>query len=262
MYLSDRLLRQFAPTHESWWNRIRLKKLTGSVGASSTSIGFESERPTENLPISDLARVVNHIQESALWYSDDGVYPGGWIFFDAPMSRWVLGGPSTVGATIFFDVVPMGQQAFGRRRIFLQAATENLVGRPNSQAPPLQPDIQPGGGTLSIHAAIAESSDMEMWGSGQLMAIGLELDDLMSVQAGFNQALDRRNNRTAATSAIDWLINEVADDPYSVRQAGWMAGCARTLAVHYLPRSQCEVVVATPLYLERVPPPGVEFNRH
>lgn len=127
VYLSDRMLRQFAPSHESWWNRIKLKKLAGSIGTSGAKFEFESAASTGALPLGDLTKVVSYIQESALWYADSSVHPGRWIFFDAPITYWTLDSVANTGSTMFFDIVPQGHRV-GRRRLFLHGATDHLIG--------------------------------------------------------------------------------------------------------------------------------------
>jgi hypothetical protein len=245
VYVADSKLAQFAPPHRRWWDSLRLRKISGSIGTSGTQIGFESD-PTIRIPAPAIPKeVMRYVEEQAHWWSEDRVRPGHWIFFDAAIYTLELDPESEGrGAVIFFDIVSPGVQVGrGRRRLLLHGGVEHLVeGQPlpTTTELPFTPNY-----TTGLSAS--------RWAT-----VTHAIDSMGQAKRSFRDAIDETDNLSIVRSALSWLINEIADDAYSARLATWMAGCAQVTAVVDVP-NEFDVVVGSPLYLERVPPPGEEI---
>jgi hypothetical protein len=257
VYLSDNKLRQFIEDEprRRWWPgggkaTIKLPVVSVELEAASSQKNSQSQLGKQ------LGTVASHLELSARWYEDPQVSAGGWITFDVPMIV-VEHGPGV----LFFDPVDVRNPM--RTRLLLHGSSASLLPRTSVWAETVDPEsIDPR--KMSAPSFVYELEAMVR--SMRLEAAGQdpkpkELDDP-------NQRL--RQSVSSVICTLDRNLSPVI--------AAWVTGLARVSAVfpeqdawiEYLTDSGSEVdfvaecgsevggsiVVASPLYVERVEPPG------
>ncbi|WP_190097319.1 SAVMC3_10250 family protein [Streptomyces griseoflavus] len=118
IYLSDRKLSQFLPGLRSVWPRQR-------VSFSTPFGGVEVDPPPgagPDLRGRHLTRVVRRIEESARWYAEEGLRPGQWVAFEAPLNYFAL--ESVDPAMVFFADTPARDRTV---RLLLHGSAEHLI---------------------------------------------------------------------------------------------------------------------------------------
>lgn len=116
IYLSDRKLSQFLPGLRSAWPRQRV--------SFSTPFGGMDVDPSAgpDLRGKHLTRVVRHVEESARWYTEEGLRPGQWVAFEAALNYFVL---DTVDPSmVLFADTPSGDPTV---RLLLHGSVEHLI---------------------------------------------------------------------------------------------------------------------------------------
>jgi hypothetical protein len=208
-------------------------------------VGFESE-PTVKLPAPSVPKnVMRYIEERAQWWTESGVRPGEWVFFDASMYKLEVDADSEAeGAVMFFDIVPPGVQIRQGRRRRLHGSSTHLVARP----PIANVD------EMLVPIDFSVAFDARRW---NMMLDSIE--GMSQVRRRVREVIDSTDDLSTVRSGLSWLINEIADNGYNARLAAWMVGCAQVTAIIDIPEERLGVVIASPLYIERVPAPGEDI---
>ncbi|MFC8247737.1 SAVMC3_10250 family protein [Streptomyces chartreusis] len=267
VYLSERKLQQF---------RLGKRRRWGSVEGEINFFGFGTIRFGPTTPgggdgvTPDLESVISALEASdraALWFEDPAVQPGQWVYFEAPLYYAPLGmGDETV---VFVDhresatSYPDG----GKLRLLMHGSMAHVLG--SATSPPVTPPQYPDDRSPALEFNLCSH-----FGTFSHLLAGL-IDRLAAADDGDTDAAARAAaGLTAPLPTMTWLWRRGVDDvvrhvQYTVHDldsyaeplltASWMAGYARVTAkVPPWYRDDPTVVVATPLYVERISAPSGE----
>lgn len=131
VYLSQRKLQMFVSgDSKRWLSRVRLDGNLGIPGLGNIKVARESS--PDDPPILD--RVIANLERSeraSQWYEDDGVYPGQWISFEAPLNYRVMNEKRFRGMLVFIDLPDRSSS-----RLLLHGSSSNLLGTPPNEVNP------------------------------------------------------------------------------------------------------------------------------
>ncbi|MEU8691555.1 SAVMC3_10250 family protein [Streptomyces sp. NPDC048665] len=287
VYLSTNKLGQFVPQLQAAWPSTRLR-----VTAPFVEAEVQSAPEASDPQIKHLSRTVNHIKRNAKWFTDPDVFPGQWIAFAAPFNYVIF-----PGNTLLFVDLPIRTEEYstgGAIRLLLHGSAKNL-------AAGLQPaqvtELDDRSDSDSVDIAVrtwrgGTSSDASRHepssGPGYVQIVDANTMNLLRARMGEGEREtereleggDRLHARlrydgsddlhvTAAQpfdliGATRLLINDL-DRQVLADTAAWMSGYARVTACRIVtsdpltgPRG---CVVASPLYVERVPDPSSRNQR-
>lgn len=221
VYLSEAKLAQFLPGPRRF--PFSLKAVNTPVG------GAEVERNLVPGNAERLHQVEEHIARQARWYTEDGLRPGQWVQFEAPMDHRVLSDP---GADLSHQpemVVFVDAASAESIRLLLHGSAAHLVGSKRPAQQWLTSDL------LGFHELAVRMARQEA--AGEAEETDARADAARS--GGFEFGTSR-------------LIAKF-DRPTGLETAIWMRGYARTTVVTEY--EGIRYVVASPLYVEYTDPP-------
>ncbi|MER6750323.1 MULTISPECIES: SAVMC3_10250 family protein [Streptomyces] len=219
IYLSDRKLSQFLSGLRSAWPRQR-------VSFSTPFGGMEVDPPAGTGPDlrgRHLTRVVRRVEESARWYAEEGLRPGQWVAFEAPLNYFAL---DTVDpAMVFFADTPAPDRPV---RLLLHGSAEHLITG-------LLPRVTEG--TPESGALVRNLLGTHASAPGALLAA--LSDDLGAGADG---------RRPSLITALRGLLERI-DGQTHPETAAAMRGYAR-VTTGFTSRGGTGLIVASPLYVE------------
>ncbi|MFG2512609.1 SAVMC3_10250 family protein [Streptomyces sp. NPDC048584] len=269
VYLSERKLQQFRlGKRRRWSSRTPIEGEISFLGFGGVRFGPTSPDTGEAVT-PDVESVIAALEASdraAMWFGDPAVQPGQWVYFEAPLCYAPLGVGDQPGAVVFIDhgeptaSYPTG----GKVRLLMHGSEAHVIGAATS--PPVHP-----GDPEDSFPAVRFNDLSDFTGFSRLLT---ELNRSWAAadngDADAVAALDERPLWTAwsppgrserrSVTVADVVRGKVRDldslvEPFLT--ASWMAGHARVTAkVPSQWRDEPRVVVATPLYVERVSPPS------
>lgn len=221
VYLSEAKLAQFVPEPRRF--PFSLKSLTTPIG------GAEVERNPTPGNAERLYEIESHIATQARWYTEDGLRPGQWVQFEAPMNHRVLGGPMVDLSHEPEMVVFVDAASAESIRLLLHGSAAHLLGSKRPVQQWLTSDL------LGFHELAVRIARQEAAGDAE------ETD--ARADAARSGAFEFGTSRLIAKF----------DRPTGLETAIWMRGYARTTVVTEY--EGVRYVVASPLYVERTDPP-------
>ncbi len=261
VYLSASKLDEFRGTQSKrWWPfpqttlEVGVPFLKAAVNAT-TAEGRQPEGDLDNR----LRDVTRHLEPLAVWYECETVRAGAWVTFEVLMN-YVRVNEELV---LFVDAHPSEQ--FRRRqvrasyrqvRLLLHGSTESLQRRAVHEMRQR--------GAMPKRAAQIKYKMSEGPYVFNLFADFAEAFDLPAAGAGAHSRATRKGWPPRDLTDQLWRIAKRLDDDCTPATAAWFAGYARVSAV--VPARPDDpdpdrIVVASPLYVERVPAPvGAEYE--
>ncbi len=234
VYISDRKVGQFLPDprgKREWFRRHIKMGIQTPLGSLSAEL---PERTSQLDREVQLRRIIDHVEVEAQWYESRSVVTGQWIFFDALMRYGVVAGSDASSVVVFIDA--------NRRdvRLLLHGSSEHLAG-------PLANVPEPGWRSPSEGSLFLEMIP-------GVMERNNPLDVEESTEPG----------RIELSSGYGGVIKSMVDmlDDLLVAPPSWLAGYARVTAQDPLVQTAGSwTVLASPLFVERVPPPQSDEGR-
>lgn len=259
VYLSTAKLAHFVP-------QLRVSLPAASVRVATPFAEVElgpSPNPADP-HIKQLRRVISHIRRDAKWFGDTSILPGGWIAFEAPLNYAI-----TNSRMVLFVDQPSRSDAYpsGGIRLLLHGSSGNLVEGldPSTVETPDSSDgevvertvrVKYGGsrGTEYVHVA---------FNAMDALTGGMRRTESTAVEAALEREYFTREFnglRNGDLLSATRLLIDALDRQVQVETAAWMSGYARVTTCNIVtgdpltgPRG---CVVATPLYVERIPAPA------
>jgi hypothetical protein len=268
IYLSESKIAQFASSEGRWRRRPRKYKL--GLDVSIAKAEFESDGDTSDSIDKRTWRVVDNIRKSTKWYTEDRIQSGQWIDFEVRMHYYLMD-----------EVRRHNESGEFRQSIYLPSAVLFLDFAGDCNDTP----------RLLLHGSISHvlegrSSPPPVPASMPVTTINLasrsSYTTILASQAHFftNHIEDAARTHLFATDeAFQFPMGELTRGERGVESLGvglteaihrldrlsteqtvsWMAGLARvTAVVDGLERDTVPLVAATPLFVERVPPPDTD----
>ncbi len=228
IYLSDRKLAQFLPELRSAWPRPRISLTTPFGGVEVDTAAGRPDTRTEHL-----TKVVRRIEENAGWFTEEGLRPGQWVAFEAPLNHVVLDDLST-DMVLFVDA-PEASKAYptgGAVRLLLHGSPEHLVSGAGRRQP----------AEVTVPGAEEEELVRNVLGGGASAPGGLLAALFGGLEAGEGQ-------KPSLVAAIWRMISRLDERTYP-EMAAWMRGYARITTGIVTRDGGPGLVVASPLYVE------------
>ncbi|WP_019066161.1 SAVMC3_10250 family protein [Streptomyces hokutonensis] len=240
VYLSERKLSQLLPgKRRRWALRIPVEAEFKFPGLGGVKLG-PLRRASGDRAVPDLEAIISKLEASdraALWYADDDVQPGQWVYFEVPLCYSLVEPglrfrPFRPVGVLFVDYEPSSESASqgNRVRLLMHGSHWHLRDRRSAES---------GGRRPPDHLNLSTYSGLDR----------------------FVESLRRLNHVRQQDTAERGSLHRVMALIFAMEQelepeltAAWMAGYARVTAV--LP--EYSVVLATPLYVERVSPPSID----
>ncbi|MEU9877171.1 SAVMC3_10250 family protein [Streptomyces phaeochromogenes] len=266
VYLSDRKLREFLPE-----KRRRVPRGKWQLTTPFGGLGLEPEAPdVERERTERLEQIVGHVSLSARWFTEDGLLPGTWVQFEAPLNYRILHGTAH-DMVIFFDVRhPMeGYETGGSVRLLLHGSAQHLTEAwdPNGagrSVPPMlavrpEPTEPPEPIMMSrqVFRRSLPASGGSVWVTMATSVLTVDhaarLLEILEAEPGVGgDGPQPAGNRRVSLVKGTCKILSVLDREVPAETAAWMRGYARITAVTPAPRfsTSDRYVVGTPLYVE------------
>ncbi|MFF6980300.1 SAVMC3_10250 family protein [Streptomyces sp. NPDC008343] len=270
VYLSERKLQQFRlGKRRRWNNRTPVEGEINFLGFGGVRFG-PTPPGAGDAVTPDLESVISALEASdraAMWFGDPAVQPGQWVYFEAPLCYAPLGLRDEPGAVVFIDhgEPTAGYPTGGQVRLLMHGSEAHVVG--SATSPPVHPQLPDDPfpavrfNDLSDFRTFAHllTELNRRWAAadaGETDAVAA-LDERPFVR--YLPELVTRSGHSYASIA-DVIRRNVFDLDSLVEPrltASWLAGHARvSVQVPSQRRDEPRVVVATPLYVERVSPPA------
>jgi hypothetical protein len=237
VYLSNDKVREFLPSEQSWWSRIRTKKFGGKAGGAGVEVSLEFEPSEAAASHARLEKIRDHISEVGRWYQEDDLTSGEWVFFEGRIGYQAL----EEGAVLFCE---SGGLTAGNNRIVLHGSAANLVGRTVTAAAPTSVPAggfsDPGGAASVLEAAIGRTTALEV-----------------AERLFWRQFTDPKKpfaSRDSLDRHVKTLFTQVACTDSFRNHAPFLVGCARITTVVKPSSLPFGVVVASPLFVRRARP--------
>jgi hypothetical protein len=241
VYLSDRKLAAFLPDPPPWWRRLG-QRATFEIATPVATVGIGAQpAPTADAArLSRFSATVAEIERTARWFAEPGLEIGQWVQFEARMA-WTV---ASFGFEIELDYLAgAGEPAGGPRRggtgiaMFVDVEEDDprlvLHGSPQH---------------LMEHAA---ANSEVTWGHAPIGSAPSTLRRF--IDSATRNALDKpETGPRRATVGNDLLraMTQLRETRQLAPSTGeWLGGYAR------LTDRYDDIVCATPLYVQRMPPP-------
>jgi signal transduction histidine kinase len=230
IYLSERKLNQFLPNGKPKRYRFRRELQVGfQTPLGSVNVGRIPPFADDTLP-ERLQRVVEHLAPNSRWFQSTEVVTGQWISFYARMKYTVFGNTPSTAMAVFID------EDRAQTRLLLHGSPQHLL-----IGPAATPNRQDQWWNASDGSPVFD-------GMPELVPMLFELGE---TSADLRREGLRRDSLNQELQALVRLLDHELRAP-----AEWMAGYARVTAQDpAVDRARRWTVVATPLFVERVPPP-------
>ncbi|SFR22902.1 hypothetical protein SAMN04488564_106407 [Lentzea waywayandensis] len=231
VYASQNKVRQFVPVDESWWSRLRVRKIAGKVRVAPLETSVELEPVGATLSDGDLEQLVEHLSAESRWYRDDDLIPGTWVHFEGRIGCQAL----PEGAAIFCEAGGLEKTT---TRIMLHGSAANLLGTTPSVAPEGSRFSHFGAASSVVESALANAAlpvgEQKFWGP-------------------FGRSRGQVPG-SALAEHVGTLFREVACHDWYYDESPYLAGCARVSAVVRPQELPFAVVVASPLFVRHSHP--------
>lgn len=249
VYLSESKLAQFLPGPRGGWH------VKGSVTTPVGSVDVDPVRGPDAERARRLERVIEQVARDARWYTDDGLWPGQWIQFEAPLNYGVLDDKYFGQMVVFLDSGSPAPNypAGGTVRLLLHGSGSNLAGAPRSV--PVADQVEEfrryswaGGGGQS-------GFGMSQRPDGYL-ALAQNVEMLVATMTHAEETPKPRGTPRSARpdlAAATRRLIEAFETRMYPETAAWMAGYARVTVA--LREGATRYVVASPLNVEHTDPP-------
>jgi hypothetical protein len=239
VYLSNDKVRQFLPSEQSWWSRIKAKKFGGKAGAAGLEVSLEFEPSEAAASNARLEKIRDHIGEAGRWFEEPGLTPGEWVFFEGRIGYQAL----DEGAVLFCQ---SGGLTPSKNRIVLHGSATNLVGTTVTSAAstsiPAGGYSNPGSAASVLEAALGRTDMLEV---AERQFWRRFTDNAPKKPFAGQESLSRH---------VETLFKEVACTDWFHSYSPFLAGCARITAVVEPTSLPFGVVVASPLFARRARP--------
>lgn len=226
VYLSESKLAQFLPGPGGGW------RVKGSVSTPVGTLDVDPVREPDAELARRLERVIAQVARGARWHTEEGLRPGEWIQFEAPLNYSVLDERYFHRMLVFLD--PAG----GAVRLLLHGSARHLAGTPSS---------------VRVAGSVEDSYDAGGGGqsSGGYVQLARNVERLIGTMAsGADAGPDPAGPSLAA--ATRRLVGALDARMYP-ETAAWMTGYARVTVA--LRDGDVRYVVASPLNVEHTDPP-------
>jgi hypothetical protein len=238
IYLSDRKLQQFLPDPIPKWRR--LGRLKAEVNAPIGSISVESSADCDqSAQAAQLQRVVRQVEQTAQWFTADGIRAGDWIFFEERINYWVIKLSRGSAIVLFLN---LDHAETLRTRLLLHGSPEHLLTGAQAQ------------------------DELRLGSPGPSPSDGSRFRDMLPVLRKVMGSIDGASKKRESQEArnLGWDLEDVVlalDKSNSAATAMWLAGYGRVTArMESSPRGDIKatLVAASPLYVELLMPPDSE----
>jgi Family of unknown function (DUF7019) len=236
VYVSERKLQQLAQVEtrrRSFFKRIRDVGVKAPFEMGEVTVGLGDSIPSLRSRLSNAVRDLEKSDHHIRWYAESDLTAGEWVIFEARMNFDTLSnhGRPEIGANALFFWEPDGAAQNYDARLLLHGSAEHVIG--------------------------------ELVGNDQRVPRGF------SISANFFSYL-RDQGSTPSGSVGAKAFGEDVEELFvylsstqPAASATWLAGYARvtlpalsqTASPDTSQRNR-RIVVASPLYVERIPPPG------
>jgi hypothetical protein len=237
VYLSQRKLEQFQLDRRggALVKRIREVGVKAPLGMGEVQVGLADEVANRYAQLVRVLKELDRSERAPRWYEEDGLNPGDWVQFEAPLNFFFL--PSRrsrqLQPVLMFLQPPPTQTQHGAVRLVLHGASVHLLGGR---------DREPQSAWLSPSFAWEFFREMEEF-----------LADKVAIAQSSNEP---ELFMARAISELDY--------EFGVATASWMAGYAKvTMQTSTWERpyrdddsEPSQLVVASPLYVEYVSEPS------
>jgi hypothetical protein len=232
VYLSERKLASFLPDEPPWWRKLG-QRATVEIATPLATVGVgATAAPTPDAArLSRFSAAMAEIERSARWYTEPDLGVGSWVQFEAPMTYAVtafrLGtGSARAEIVLFLD--------FGGDTVH--------------DDPPISPRLLLHGSPQHLTETPAVAAEVEIETARPIGSAGPTLmrymhqfsEDALSGPVLADRSTGLLRRALAALRATGQVHPALAE---------WLAGYARITA------RIGDVVCATPLYVQRIPPP-------
>lgn len=235
VYLSESKLAQFLPGPRGGW-RVR-----GSVTTPVGSVDVDPVREPETERARRLERVIAQVARDARWYTEDGLRPGQWIQFEAPLNYNVLDQRYFRRMLVFLE--PPG----GSVRLLMHGSARHLAGTPSPVRVAGSVEDMSGGGGGGESGGGGQSS-----GGYVHLARNVELLIGTMTSADADPSVTPPVPPPSLGTATSRLVRALDARMYP-EIAAWMTGYARVTVS--LRDGDDRYVVASPLNVEHTEPP-------
>ncbi|MGP0022275.1 MAG: SAVMC3_10250 family protein [Streptosporangiaceae bacterium] len=238
IYLSDQKLEQFLPDPIPKWRR--LGRLKAEVKAPIGSLSVEPPaNDDQSAKATQLQRVVRQVEQTAQWFTADGVRAGDWIFFEERINYWVIQLSRGSAIVLFLN---LDHAETRRTRLLLHGSPEHLLSGKQAQ------------------------DGLRLGSPGPSPSDGSWFRDMLPVVRKVMRSVDSASKKQKPHEArnLGWDLEDVVlalDKSNSPATAMWLAGYARVTArMESSSRSNIKaaLVAASPLYVELLMPPDGE----
>lgn len=239
VYLSESKLTQFLSAPRGGW------RVKGSVTTPVGSLDVDPVREPDTERARRLERVIEHVARSARWFAEDGLRPGQWVQFDAPLNYSVLDERYFHRMLVFLDSgrPAPGYPTGGSVRLLLHGSARHLAGTPSSVqvAGSVEDTTGDGGQSSGGYVHLARNVELLI---GAMTSAETTTDGLGGLEdTPFGPTLQAATRR---------LVGALETRMYP-ETAAWMTGYARVTVA--LQDGETRYVVASPLNVEHTDPP-------
>ncbi|MFE2996152.1 SAVMC3_10250 family protein [Nocardia sp. NPDC059246] len=230
LYLSDPKVKQFVPVKASWWQRMRMRKISAKAKFTPVEVGLDVDLADVVASEERIRQLIEYLEESSVDYTDIDIEPGQWVVFEGRIGIAHLDAPLVPGLALFCEAEPI---TVTTPRIMLHGSARHVA---SSRLAPETAD-RPGGYSVSLGATkeILEAL-FAARGSGTVRS----LRHFLNPPA--NEDTDFRQNLTT-------FFREVACSADFREFAPYLGGHARVTGVVHPPQLPFPVVLASPLYM-------------
>lgn len=250
VYLSESKLAQFLPDPRTGW------RVKGSVTTPVGSLDVDPVRDPESARGRRLEQVIEQVARDARWFAEDGLRPGRWVQFDAPLNYSLLDQRYFGGMLVFLDSgrPAPGYPTGGAVRLLLHGSARHLAGAVAS--------VRVAGEVEEQRSYPAGDGGQSSLGYPQQSAGGyiglarnveLLVGTMASADATPPRNLSRGQRRDPGLAEATERLVDALDAQMYPETAAWMTGYARVTVA--LDRGTTRYVVASPLNVEHTDPP-------
>jgi len=245
VYLSKRKLRQFDLGRRGLGAHLKAV-IKAPLGFGEVSVETETHR-RDAPALETVIAALDRSDRAPLWFTEK-VQPGQWVQFEAPMSYTTIR-----NAVIFLDIAERSTvyPSGGDLRLLLHGSYQHLVG----SNLPLRISVD----ELSEQSAAHSEVDADALASVfnhfiRLIEYGSQLD-INDFEP--DRPIPFKNSIRAV--GLGRVLPALSRHLHLPNTAAWMAGCARVTAVSRPPSGGRTILFATPLYVEHVSPPPLDY---
>jgi Family of unknown function (DUF7019) len=235
IYLSDRKLQQFLPDPIPKWRRLgRLKaEVKAPIGSISVEASASDDRASK---VTQFQKVVRQVEQTAQWFTADGVRAGDWIFFEERINYWVIQLSKESAIVLFLN---LGHGETRRTRLLLHGSPQHLL------------------------SGMQIQNELRLRSFGQSPSDGPWFKDMLPVLRKVMRGLDGASKKQEPRESrnIGWDMEDIVlalDESNSPATAMWLAGYGRVTArieSSSMKDVNATLVAASPLYVESLMPP-------